>query len=232
MNKKMTEKVSRKKNISSRKVKRAAAEATAKASADKASEEKVEGDISVDTPDVLPAQPPGISPDEVSVLKNQLLRLQADFENYRKRTARERSDIYKRANEELMEKLLPVMDHMDLALDAAATEGTDNPFLEGFRLIQNQLCDALAKSGLEMVETEGKVFDPNLHEAIAHVPSDDIDENGILAQTRRGFTLGGRLLRAAQVVVSSGPANSSANAGGDMSAEADIENEENGAGEA
>ena len=171
--------------------------------------------------------------DEVSVLKNQLLRLQADFENYRKRMARERSDIYKRANEELIDGLLPVIDHMDLALQSALPEGECNAFVEGFRMIQDQLCETLAKSGLSAIEAEGKSFDPNLHEAVAHMPSDEVEENGVMAQTRRGFMLGGRLLRASQVVVSSGSAvveSASVTDVGDVD-ETDAE-EDNNAGEA
>lgn len=145
--------------------------------------------------------------DEAAVLKDRLLRLQADFENFRKRTARERADIYKRANEGLMEELLPVIDHMALALQAAKTGDDVDAFVEGFRLIQSQLCEALRKFGLEAVDAVGKPFDPNLHEAIAHQPSDEFEENVVIHQTRGGFTLGGRLLRAAQVVVSSGPVN-------------------------
>lgn len=155
-------------------------------------------------------QPPVEQPDEAAVFKDQLLRLKADFENFRKRTARERSDIYKRANEELLEELLPVIDHMDLALLAAKPEDEQNAFVQGFRMIQGQLCDALSKFGLETIKTKDAAFDPNVHEAIAHLPSETVAENFVMEQTRRGYMLGGRLLRAAQVVVSSGSVASDA----------------------
>jgi molecular chaperone GrpE len=131
------------------------------------------------------------------------LRLQADFNNYRKRVLREKEDLYQRANEDIMEELLPVMDHLELAL-AAAGDKKDDPFVEGFRLVGEQLKGALAKFGLSEVDTDGCEFDPNLHEAIMHMPTDAVEDNHIVSVARKGYRLGERLLRAAQVVVSSG----------------------------
>ena len=197
------------------------------------------GRVKVETPDAVEApvpevaaddaagsaveQSPEAQPDEAAVFKDQLLRLKADFENFRKRTARERSDIYKRANEELLEEILPVIDHMDLALLAAKPEDEQDAFVQGFRMIQGQLCDALSKFGLESIKTKEAAFDPNVHEAIAHLPSETIAENVVMEQARRGYMLGGRLLRAAQVVVSSGSAAPEAESSDEPAAEPMVE---------
>jgi molecular chaperone GrpE len=139
---------------------------------------------------------------------DRYLRLQADFDNYRKRVLREKDEIYRRANEDLMEELLPVLDHLDMALASAGEEHQQDPVVEGFRLVGEQLANTLSKFGLSPIETNGQEFDPNLHEAILHMPSETVAENGIVSQARGGYKLGERLLRASQVVVSSGPAES------------------------
>lgn len=141
---------------------------------------------------------------EAAAESDRLLRLQADFENFRKRTIREKEDIYKRANEDLMNELLPVLDHIDLAFAAVEDHDAHSPFVDGFRLVTEQLGSVLGRFGLGVLDaTEGQ-FDPHSHEAISHIESDSVPENHIVAQTRRGYKLGDRLLRPAQVVVSKG----------------------------
>lgn len=136
---------------------------------------------------------------------DRLLRLQADFDNYRKRVLREKEDLYSRANEDIMGELLPVLDHLELAVAAAGNAAENDLIIQGFKLVAEQLVAALTKFGLTPIVAEKKVeFDPNVHEAILHIPSDDVPENKIISKTRAGFMLGSRLLRAAQVVVSSG----------------------------
>ncbi|HAL92476.1 MAG TPA: nucleotide exchange factor GrpE [Verrucomicrobia bacterium] len=149
------------------------------------------------------AAEPQPSPEEV--LKDRLLRLQADFENYRKRMDREKKDWIAFASEKLVLELLPVLDHFELGLADSAKNGAPAAFTEGFQLICNQLRAALEKAGVQAIEAEDAPFDPHLHEAITHLPSDDVPEGHVVAQTRRGYKLGDKLLRAAQVVVSSGP---------------------------
>ncbi len=138
------------------------------------------------------------------------LRLQADFDNYRKRVLREKEDIYKRANRDIMEELLPVIDHIELAFTSAGESHQHDPVVEGFRLVADQLMGVLSKFGLVPIEAAEQEFDPNVHEAILHMPSDDVAENFIVSQARGGYKLGERLLRASQVVVSSGPAGDEA----------------------
>ena len=137
---------------------------------------------------------------------DRLLRLQADFDNFRKRTQREKSEIHHRVTEDLMRELLSVLDHLDLALDAAVQHRASGPVIEGVKLVSEQLLAALRKHGLTPVDASGEEFDPRTHEAISHVASADVPANRVLTQVRRGYLLGSRLLRAAQVVVSSGPA--------------------------
>src|SRR5438132_6186142 len=133
------------------------------------------------------------------------LRSQADFENYKKRSAREKDDAIKYANSSLLERLLPIVDNFDLGLAAARGEGKESPIFSGMSLVLKQLNDFLVESGLQPIEAEGKEFDPKLHDAIAHEPSQDVPEGSIIRQTRRGYRYKDRLLRPSSVVVSSGP---------------------------
>jgi molecular chaperone GrpE len=133
------------------------------------------------------------------------LRSQADFENYKKRAAREKEEAIKYANSSLLERLVAIVDNFELGLEAAKGEGEQSPIYSGMTLVSKQLNDFLADNGLQPIEADGKKFDPNLHEAIAHQPS-ELPEGTIIRQTRRGYRFKDRLLRPSQVVVSSGPA--------------------------
>jgi molecular chaperone GrpE len=134
------------------------------------------------------------------------LRSQADFENYKKRAAREKEEAIKYANSSLLQQLVPIIDNFELGLAAAKEQGKESPIYSGMVLVQKQLSDLLAENGLQPIEAEGQPFDPNLHEAIAHEPSDQVPEGMVLRQTRRGYRYKDRLLRPAKVIVSSGPA--------------------------
>ncbi len=134
------------------------------------------------------------------------LRSQADFENYKKRSAREKEEAIKYANSSLLERLLGIIDNFELGLAAAKEQGKHSPIYSGMVLVQKQLNDLLAENGLQPIEAEGKTFDPKLHEAIAHEPSDQFPEGIVLRQARRGYRFKDRLLRPSKVVVSSGPA--------------------------
>ena len=134
------------------------------------------------------------------------LRSQADFENYKKRCAREKEEAIKYANNSLLQRLVAVIDNFELGLAAAKEQGEQSPIYSGMVLVQKQLNDLLAENGLQPIEAEGKPFDPNLHEAIAHEPSHEGPEGIVLRQVSRGYRIKDRLLRPAKVVVSSGPA--------------------------
>jgi molecular chaperone GrpE len=134
------------------------------------------------------------------------LRSQADFENYKKRSAREKEEAIKYANSSLLQQFAAILDNFELGLAAAKAQGQESPIYSGMVLVQKQLQDLLSEHGLQPIEADGKRFDPNVHEAIAHEPSDQFPEGTVLRQTRRGYRLKDRLLRPSKVVVSSGPA--------------------------
>lgn len=143
---------------------------------------------------------------DIAAVNDRLLRLQADFDNFRKRTARERAEIHTRSLEDLMQELLPVLDHFEMGLASAERQGTDPAVIQGLALVLDQFRAALTRFGLTPIEAVGKPFDPNHHESVAMMPSEEHSRDTVVTETRRGYVLGGRLLRAAQVVVSAGPA--------------------------
>jgi molecular chaperone GrpE len=134
------------------------------------------------------------------------LRSQADFENYKKRAAREKEEAVKYANSALLERLIPIVDNFELGLEAARGEGEASPVFSGMSMVLKQLMDFLTEQGLQPIDATGQKFDPNLHEAIAHEPSEKFREGVVIRQTRRGYRIKDRLLRPSSVVVSSGPA--------------------------
>jgi molecular chaperone GrpE len=130
-----------------------------------------------------------------------LQRVAADFDNYRKRTARDQESLIARAHERLVKELLPVLDDLERALDAAS-EHQEAKLEEGVRLVHRELSHVLQKEGLVAVETGGK-FDPHEHEALLTQPS-EAAEGEILEVIQKGYRLGDRVLRPARVVVSAG----------------------------
>lgn len=154
-----------------------------------------------------------VQPSEEEKLRDRLLRLQADFDNYRKRVARDHRDMVKAANNDLVESLLPVLDHVGHALDAmqkAAGDDEDNPYVAGFMLVRAELLKALAKYGLEPVDSFGKPFDINVHEALSTAPSADVAPDTVIFEVRKGYLINGKVLRAAQVIVSTAVENGGA----------------------
>ena len=134
------------------------------------------------------------------------LRSQADFENYKKRAAREKEEAIKYANSALLERLIPIVDNFELGLEAARGDGKHSAIFSGMSMVLKQLMDFLTEHGVQPIDATGQKFDPNLHEAIAHEPSDEVSEGVIIRQTRRGYRMKDRLLRPSSVVVASGPA--------------------------
>src|ERR671919_2192700 len=134
-----------------------------------------------------------------------LKRVAAEFENYRKRAARDQQSLVARAHERLVKELLPVLDDLERALEAAA-EHEEAKLEDGVRLVHRELRDALAKEGLEEISTDGG-FDPHVHEALLSQPS-DADDGAIIEVVQKGYRLGDRVLRPARVVISEGAAES------------------------
>src|SRR4051812_49507692 len=145
------------------------------------------------------------SGDEVAALQaerdelfERLQRLAAEFDNFRKRNARENAALSERANERLVKELIPILDDLGRALEAAA-EHEEAKLEEGVRLVHRALSGLLAKEGLAEIETAGR-FDPHVHEALLSQPSDE-DEGSVLEVVQKGYRLGDRVLRPARVVV-------------------------------
>ena len=134
-------------------------------------------------------------------LLDTLQRVQAEFDNYRKRAARDQESLVARASERLVKELLPVLDDLERALEAAAAH-EEAKLEEGVALVARSLADALRREGLEEVVTDGK-FDPHVHEALLSQPS-KAEEGSVIEVLQKGYRLGDRVLRPARVMVSSG----------------------------
>ena len=132
---------------------------------------------------------------------DDLRRVAADFDNYRKRAMRDQENLVARAHERLVKELLPVLDDLERALEAAA-EHEEAKLEEGVRLVHRELSQALAKEGLVEIETNGR-FDPHVHEALLSQPS-EADEGTVIEVIQKGYRLGDRVLRPARVVISQG----------------------------
>jgi len=171
-------------------------------------------------PETKPADPgdstppeAALTPEQIEELKAQaakaaehwdrLLRNTADFENFKKRAARERQEAIKYANEGLIQKLIPVLDNFEAALAAVQSSNAENSesLLTGVNMIHQQLKSVLTEAGLEEIEAHGKLFDPNFHEAVSQAESSDHPEGHVMQQLRRGYRLRERLLRPATVIV-------------------------------
>jgi molecular chaperone GrpE len=151
-----------------------------------------------------PSTPPApATPDpaaEIASLKDQLLRIRADFENSRKRLTREKEDSLKYANQSILSDFLPLLDHLELGLQAAASATDVASVVSGLKLIQSQFERFLTDHGITPIDAVGQPFDPHLHEALGQEPAPGKPEGTVLHQRRRGFKLGDRLLRPASVV--------------------------------
>lgn len=142
---------------------------------------------------------------EAEKFRDLAMRTAADFDNFRKRAAREKEDAIRFANSNLLEQILPVLDNFELGLEAARTAPDAAAILQGLDMVSRQFRDFLSSSGVEEIKTEGAAFDPNLMEAVGHEGDEKVPEGNVLRQTRRGYKLRDRLLRPASVFVSKGP---------------------------
>lgn len=151
-----------------------------------------------------PDQPDGKLEDELEELRNKYLRLHADYDNYRKRVSKDLSNVRLNAQVDTVLPIIQIFDHFDMAV--AATENADNmdAIKEGLKMILVEFGKALDELGLKKIDAIGRPFDPNLHEAVAEEPSEE-EEGTVIKQWRCGYQMGDRLIRPANVVVSSGP---------------------------
>jgi len=167
---------------------------------------------------LVAVEPGTITPEQLKELKERaakadenwerLLRTTADFDNFKKRAAREKQEAIKFANEGLIQKLVPILDNFDMALSAAqnATGEAGQSLQTGVNMISQQLKNVLSEAGLEEVDAAGKAFDPNFHEAVSQKETAEAPEGHVIQQLRKGYKLRDRLLRPASVVVAKQPA--------------------------
>ncbi len=159
-----------------------------------------------------PPEPPAAPPDpeevlaakteEVKRLQDRLLRLQAEFENHKRRMAREKVEFLKFANESLLLEFLPVLDNLERALVSARAETSFTALANGVEMIVRLFRSTLEKFGVKPMEAAGQPFDPSLHQAVAQLKSSDGSENQVVDEIQKGYLLEGRVLRAAMVRVS------------------------------
>lgn len=134
--------------------------------------------------------------------KKEYLFLMAEFDNFRKRTVKEKSDIIKNAAEAVMKGLLPIVDDFERGLDAVKSSSDAEAVKEGMELIYQKLVKFMAQNGVKPIESTGQTFDPDLHEAIAMVPVDDPEQKGKVIDTpTKGYTINDKVLRHAKVAV-------------------------------
>ena len=171
----------------------------------------------VETPQPKPANETAVSLEdalaaktqEVERLQDRLLRLQAEFDNYKKRMQREKTEFLKFANESLLLELLPVLDNLERALASARAEASPTALADGIEMIVRLFIGTLEKFGVKPMEAAGKPFDPSLHQAVAQVETPDGSENLVVDEIQKGYLLEGRMLRAAMVRVSRAAATGS-----------------------
>jgi molecular chaperone GrpE len=158
------------------------------------------------------AQPEAVSEESgederLAALEDQLKRVAADFDTFRKRAARERADLVSLANERLVKELLPILDDLERTL-VAASDHEEAKLVEGVELVHRSLAQLLEREGLKEIATEGQ-FDPHVHEALLSQPSEQ-DEGAVIDVLQKGYKLGDRVLRPARVVVAASPPNEGA----------------------
>ena len=154
-----------------------------------------------DTPGGEPEEAPeqtGAAEPEETVPKEQFLRLAAEYDNYRKRTAREKESLWADAKADTVQALLPVYDNLERALKQ---DTADEAYKKGVEMIMTQLKEVFAKLGVTEIEAQGKPFDPNLHNAVMHIEDENLEENTVAQVFQAGFMLGEKVIRFAMVQV-------------------------------
>lgn len=131
-----------------------------------------------------------------------LKRLQAEFDNYRKRVTKEKSELFQYATEDLIYELLPIVDNFERAIYGAGKSGSKENFLQGVEMIYKELCSTLKKRGLEKISAVGKAFDPTQHEAIDHVETAEHPEDVVIEEVAIGYRIKDKIVRPARVKVS------------------------------
>ena len=175
------------------------AEAAEVKEAEKAEAAQAETESRAGAPGSEPGEPAEETPVvEQVVPKDQFLRLAAEYDNYRKRTAKEKESLWTEAKADTVQAFLPVYDNLDRAMKQ---ETTDEAYKKGVEMTMNQLKEVFAKLGVTEIEAEGKPFDPNLHNAVMHIEDENLGENTVTQVFQAGFMLGEKVIRFAMVQV-------------------------------
>ncbi|MFC1650019.1 nucleotide exchange factor GrpE [Candidatus Latescibacterota bacterium] len=140
--------------------------------------------------------------EELKALNEKYMRLLAEYDNYRKRSTREIQSILCTATEDLVKALLPIIDNLDLATEHKEKQKTLEEYVKGIALIEDQLRDILDREGLKHIEAVGQPFDPNLHEAILQIDSDEHESGIVTNETQKGYMFSNKVIRHSKVVVS------------------------------
>lgn len=142
---------------------------------------------------------------ESSAATDKLMRLAAEFDNYKKRNIKEQETVRKYAVQNLIKELLPILDNLERAINSANESKDTDSLIDGIKMVLKQLYNVLEKEGVSEIKAVGEIFDPNFHEAVAHVPSNEYPENVIIEEFQKGYILHDRVIRPAMVAVSKGP---------------------------
>ncbi len=145
--------------------------------------------------------------EEHKALNDKYMRLAAEFENYKRLAQRDQRDQVRFGNEQILKEVLPVVDNLERAIKAAK-DSSSSALVQGVDLTLKQLVGTLSKFGVQAIDTVGQPFDPNTHQAVSQMPSDNIPEHHVAEEFQKGYRLHDRVLRAAMVSVSTGPASS------------------------
>ena len=139
--------------------------------------------------------------EELQIYQDKYIRLAAEFENYKRRAQRDQSDAIRYANESLLKSLLSTIDNLERAIQSGKDAGTSGPLLDGVELTHKQLIETVEKLGVRQVSSTGVNFDPNIHQAVAHVESETVEPNTVVEEFQKGYFLHDRILRPAMVTV-------------------------------
>ena len=183
---------------------------------EKIKNEMKETEIPINTDEDITGENPDLPPDsedegsqkleiQVAQLKDTLLRKAAEFENYKRRTENERGEYFAYANEKLITELLPVLDDFTRALDAYNKSHDSESLQKGVEIVYDKFKKTLEKQGLKEMDSTGKDFDVNLHEALMQQPSNDVEPNKVIDTIEKGYSLKDKVIRHAKVIVSAKP---------------------------
>ena len=139
--------------------------------------------------------------EKIEELTDRLTRQMAEFDNFRKRTEKEKSQMYEIGAKDIIEKILPVVDNFERGLDAVKEEDKEDPFIQGMEMVYKQLMTVLGELGVKPIEAVGKEFDPNLHNAVMHVEDENFGENIIAEESQKGYMYRDSVVRHSMVKV-------------------------------